>query len=65
MAQLGFNFMANLANLSTGIRMQNIEAASHQFFTPKQLAMADAAYASCMTSFFPEIGARVKTKKLS
>lgn len=65
MAQLGFNFLANLANLSTGVGMQNIEAASHQFFTPKQLASADAAYASCMTSFLPEIGARVKTNKLS
>lgn len=65
MAQLGFNFLANLANLTTGMGMQNIEAASHQFFTPKQLASADAAYASCMTSFLPEVGARVKTNKLS
>jgi hypothetical protein len=64
MAQLGFNALANLANVTQGIAMQNIEAAAGEFFNAKELAMADAAYASMLMGYFMDIGSRTPTNKL-
>lgn len=65
LAQLGFNWLANLANVATGLGMQNIEAAAGQFFGPRELAKADAAYAKLLTPMMAELGSRTKTNKLS
>lgn len=65
LAQLGFNWLANLANVATGLGMQNIEAAAGQFFGPKELAKADAAYARLLGPMMAELGSRTKTNKLS
>ena len=65
LAQLGFNWLANLANIATGLGMQNIEAAAGQFFGPKELAKADAAYAKALGPMMAELGSRTKTNKLS
>jgi len=65
LAQLGFNWLANFANVTTGIGMQNIEAASGEYFNVKELASADAAYVSEMKDFGMEICNRVKTSKLA
>ena len=65
LAQLGFNWLANLANVTTGLGMQNIEAAAGQFFGPKELAKADAAYAKALGPMMAELGSRTKTNKLS
>lgn len=65
LAQLGFNWLANIANVATGLGMQNIEAAAGQFFGPKELANADAAYAAALGPMMAELGSRVKTNKLS
>lgn len=65
LAQLGFNWLANLANVATGLGMQNIEAAAGQFFSPKELAKADTAYAVALGPMMAELGSRVKTNKLS
>lgn len=64
-AQLGFNFLANIANVSTGVAMQNIEAAAGEFFNARELARADAAYLAALKDFMAEIGARDKTSKLA
>ena len=37
-AQLGFNWLANTANVLTGVAMQNIEAACGEFFKASELA---------------------------
>ena len=65
LAQLGFNWLANMANITTGVGMQNIEAMSGEFFSPKELASADAIYASEIVPFMAEIGSRVKRNKLA
>lgn len=65
LAQLGFNWLANLANVATGLGMQNIEAAAGQFFGPKELAKADVAYTKALVPMVAELGSRVKTNKLS
>lgn len=65
LAQLGFNWLANLANVATGLGMQNIEAAAGQFFGPRELAKADAAYAKALGPMIAELGSRTKTNKLS
>lgn len=65
LAQLGFNWLANLANVATGLGMQNIEAAAGQFFGPKELAKADATYAKALGPMMAELGSRTKTNKLS
>lgn len=65
MAQLGFNWLANMANVATGLSMQNIEAAAGQFFTPKELAKADLEYGKNLTPMLAELGSRTKTNKLS
>jgi hypothetical protein len=64
MAQLSFNALANLANVAQGIAMQNIEAAAGEFFNAKELAKADAAYASMLMGYFMDIGSRTPTNKL-
>ena len=63
--QMGLNFLANLANVTTGVCMQNIEAVAGEFFNPKELAKADAMYMSLMTEYMSEIGARNKVSKLA
>ena len=65
LAQMGFNFLANIANVTTGIGMQNIEAAANQYFGVSDLASADATYMSLLPGLTAEMGARVKINKLS
>lgn len=64
-AQLGFNFLANLANATTGIAMSNIEAAAGQYFTAKELAKADAEYTKLIPAYIAEAYARNKSSKLA
>lgn len=64
-AQLGFNWLANLANVATGVCMQNIEAASQEFFSPKELMQADKIYAKEIIKYVAEVGSRTKTSKLA
>lgn len=65
LAQLGFNYLANTANITTGIAMQNIEAVAGEHFNAKELAMADKVYASELMHYVPELGNRVKKSKLA
>ena len=65
MAQLGFNWLANSANVATGIAMQNIEAAAGQFFGAKELATADKEYLKELTGFLPELESNNPTNKLA
>lgn len=64
-AQLGFNWLANMANALTGSAMTNIEAASGEYFNPKELLQADKIYAQCMADYMKEFGARNKTSKIA
>lgn len=65
LAQLGFNWLANVANVATGLCMQNIEAAAGQFFSPKELVKADAIYVKEVLPMLSEIGNRTKNSKLA
>lgn len=65
MCQLGFNGLAQLANVGTGIAMINIEAASGEFFNVRELAHADKEYTSALKDFFGDIGQRAKNSKLA
>lgn len=64
-AQLGLNWLANLGNVTTGVCMQNIEAAAGQHFGFKELARADGIYASEIPKFLSELSSRNKTSKLA
>jgi hypothetical protein len=63
-AQLGFNFLANLAGVMQGIYMQNIEAAVQEHFSAKDLALADAAYAALLPAYLAQIGSKNPQSKL-
>ena len=63
--QLGFNALANLANVGTGIAMLNIEAASGEFFNASELAKADATYIKELKSYISDIGQRIPDSWLS
>lgn len=63
--QLGFNLLAWLANATTGVCMQNIEAVAGEFFNARDLAKADAEFTKAMGGFMGDIGQRVKTSKLT
>ena len=65
LAQLGLNWLANLANAATGLCMQNIEAVAGQFFSLKELAKADWEYKNHILPMMAELGSRTKTNKLS
>lgn len=64
-AQLGFNWLANLANTTNGLAMQNIEAAAGEFFKASELKDADIVYGKEITSYIAEIGSRTPTNKLA
>lgn len=64
-AQLGFNWLANIANVGTGLAMQNIEAAANEFFSASELLSADKTYIAEMKDFGLELGKRNKTSKLA
>jgi len=65
MAYLGCNYMAGMANVATAVGMQNIEAAANEFFGVKELAKADAEYASLIPEFVGELANREKQSKLA
>ena len=65
LAQLGFNWLANIANVTQGICMQHIESAAQQYFKFSELISADKEYTKLMKDFVPEVGSRIKTNKLS
>lgn len=64
-AQLGFNYLANISNVFTGVCMQNIEASARQYFNAKELAKADRIYVSNIGQNIAEFNSRIKTNKLS
>lgn len=64
-AQLGFNWLANIANVGTGLAMQNIEATANEFFSASELLSADKTYIAEMKDFGLELGKRNKTSKLA
>jgi len=63
--QLGFNWLANLANVTTGVAMQNIEAAAGQYFSAGELLSADKSYTSEMKEVMAELTNRNKKSKLA
>ena len=65
MAYLGCNYLAGVANIATAAGMQNIEAASGEFFGAKELALADAEYAKMIPEFIAELASREKQSKLA
>ena len=62
--QLGFNSLAQVANVGTGIAMQNIEAAAGEFFNAKELASADKTYMSEIGEVVLDLNRRAKQSKL-
>lgn len=64
-AQLGFNWLANIANVTQGIAMQNIEAVAGEFFNAKELLDADGIYMKELGAFLNELTSRNKTNRLS
>jgi len=65
MASLGFNYLANSANIVTGLAITNIEAAAGQYFNARELARADSSFFSMVPAYMAELGSRNKTNFLS
>ena len=64
-AFLGCNYLVGLANVATAVGMQNIEMAAGEFFGPKELANADAAYGKMIPQFIAELANRSKQSELA
>ena len=64
-AQLGFNWLVDLANLANGIAQTNIEAAGRRFFRGATLRKADAEYMKALTDFIPDLSNPIKKSKLA
>ena len=65
MAYLGCNYLAGIANVATAVGMQNIEAASGEFFNAMELLSADNEYRKMIPSFIAELANRKKESKLA
>jgi len=65
LAQMGFNWLANIANVGTSLCMANIEAAAGQYFTASTLWDADCIYKNNLLPMLTELGSRNKTNFLS
>lgn len=63
-AQLGFNYAANIVNITNGLHNQATEAAARKYFKFQTLKDADFIYKDCMKDKIAELGQRVKTNKL-
>lgn len=63
--QLGFNWLANTANIANGIAMINIEAAGSRFFKPKSLTKADKLYSQMIGEYISELSSPIKKSKLA
>ena len=64
-ASMSFSLLNGLSNLATGYAMMNIETFSKRFFTPADLAWADATYAMNLIPMLGNLGNRIKDDKLS
>jgi hypothetical protein len=62
--QLGLNLLANMANVGTGLAMQNIEAVAGEFFSARELKNADWEFVKAMGHFIGDIGQRTAKSKL-
>lgn len=65
MVQLGFNAMAGIANIATGLSMQRIEAVAGEFFNMRELHRADVEFGKASAAFVTDIGQRIKNSKLA
>ena len=65
MSQLGFNFTANIVNITNGLHMQLIESTARKYFSEGTLFKADMEYKSAMKGFLSQLGSRVQTNKLA
>ncbi len=64
-AKMGFNFLANISNITTGICMAHIEMAAGKYFTAKEMAHADNVYRKMLKNHLTNLGSRYKTDELS
>lgn len=64
-AQLGFNWLVDMASLANGLLQTNIEAASRRYFSGTALRKADAEYWKQMKEFIPDLARPFKQSKLS
>ena len=64
-AQLGFNWLVDLANLANGILQTNIEAFGRKHFSGAQLLKADNIYRKELVKFLPDLGRPIKESKLA
>lgn len=63
--QYAINMLAGISNVATGEVMMRIEGFAGQFFTNKEIHLADKAYRKLLPSYLKQIGDRYKTNKLS
>lgn len=64
-AQLGFNWLVDLANLANGVAQTNIEAAARRFFRGATLLQADKEYMKALQEFIPDLSNPIKRSKLA
>ena len=63
--QYAINILAGISNVATGEVMMRIEGFAGQFFTNKEIHVADREYRKLLPSYLKQIGDRYKTNKLS
>lgn len=64
-AQLGFNWLVDMANLANGLAQTNIEAAARRYFSGTTLRKADAEYFKALKDFIPDLNNPIKQSKLA
>lgn len=65
LASMGFNWLANMANVATSVAMTNIEVAAGQYFNAAELWNSDCIYTQNLPELLAEIGSREKKNFLS
>jgi len=64
-AQLGFNWLVDMASLANGILQTNIEAFSRRYFSGTALRKADLIYGKELSEFIQDLGNPIKRSRLS
>lgn len=62
---LALNVLSGISNIATGTVMMRIESIAGEFFSVKDVTIADRNYGLELPAFLAEIGSRVKTNKLA
>ena len=64
LVNLSLNALTSISNVANAVTMTNIEAVAKEYFTSKELAIADGRYGKLLIDYMGQLGNRVNNSKM-